>query len=224
MCAVLVAVCLLGACTSSKDSSKELPAAAESAEETEPDEKSAEEMEPAAGQEEKPGKDSEPEAEKPESSGETPETPGASGSQSGEAGEQTAVYTQSYSESGMYVEAVVHLYARGDRMYRLEEQLEFQFRAEELDLGLDPEDMEEMLDMMGEVFQELMDEYGEAEGVTTDFKRQDTRFFMTITCEITEETAQGIVDRGFLEVEEAEELLSFQKACEALEAQDYTRS
>ncbi len=143
---------------------------------------------------------------------------------SGETGEQTAVYTQAYSENGLYFVDCVRLYAEEDRLYRLEEQLELYLRYEELGMDVEPEDLEEMLDMVGELFQGIMDEYGENEGVTTELRRQENQYLMDITCEVTEETAQGIVDLGFLNVEDTSELLSFRDMCEMLEEENYTKA
>ena len=218
MAAVLVAVGMLGACGPQKIS----PAAKPETEnrETKQEESSvqadrAEEPEVSAEEDsregENPAEEEQPKLQIPESL-------------SGESEEQTAVYTLSYSDSGLYLVDCIRLYAREDKVCRLEEQIELCLREEELGLDVGQGDLEEMLDAMGELFQGLLDDYGKNEGITTELRRQEKQYLMDITCEVTEETAQGIVDAGFLDVEDTSELLSFQKMCEMLEEENYTRA
>ena len=232
---MFIAVWLLGACSPQKNS----PAAEPVAENRETQEDSLlrqtrtpgdslrtklEEAEKQAGMEEPEASSEADSREEEKDAGEEQPELQFPENLSGENEEQTAVYTQGYSENGLYFVDCVRLYARGDSLYRLEEQLELYLRHEELGMVVEPGELEEMLDMVEELFQGMMDEYGESEGVSTKLRRQDSQYLMDIVCEVTEETAQGIVDLGFLDIEDTWELLSFQKMCEMLEEENYTKA
>lgn len=150
------------------------------------------------------------------------QTPGEPAGTSSEKTEQTAVYTQDYQDDTINIQAEIRLYTKGDELYQFDEEMQFGFIKEKLEL--EPEDLEEVLKQMEELFQEMvLDEYKDVEGMTCEFERRGEEFYVSIRCDITEETVKGIAETGALEVNEAENLRSFEAVCRVLEEQGYTK-
>lgn len=214
----VLAACVLGACTRKPEKEEAAGSGTESVKEA--GQASASEGKDVFGQgiaelEQQTEDDSETEAADP--------TEESSDKAEAEDSEQTAAYTQAYQDGAINLQAEIRLHAKGDELYRFDEDLQLVFVKEELDL--EPEDIEKVLGQLEEVFQEMfLDEYKDVGGMNCEFERRGEEFYLSIHCDITEETAKEIADTGVLEVDEAESLRSFEAVCRALEEQGYTKT